>query len=227
MALNFNIEKSLRKPLRLDGVTKRYGRDQPVLEGLDGTFAPGTATGLIGPNGSGKTTLLRLLATVAYPSEGRIIYGDLDVHAYPHRYLQHVGLVYADAGLPQHLSAVELLEWILREREGWSADAPDHIATVLDHVLLDERRHNLIGTYSSGMIQKAQVAAALIAEPAVLLMDEPFRGLDAESTAAVMAILQAFKAAGGLLIVSSHARILLDTLCDTFIDMQPQAAQVE
>ncbi len=222
MALNFKIANALRRPLILHGVTKRYGQGAPVIEALDWTFAPGTATGLVGPNGSGKTTLLRLLSALAYPTEGRLTYGDLDVHAHPYRFLQHTGLVYADAGLPEHLSAVELLEWILRERRAWDdAAAPARLAAVLDHVCLDERRHNLIGTYSSGMLQKTQLAAALIPDPAVLLMDEPFRGLDAESTAAVMTLLQDFKAAGGLLVVSSHARTLLDALCDDFIDLQP------
>lgn len=227
MALNFKIENDLRKPLVLHDVAKRYGRGAPVIEHLSGTFAPGTATGLIGPNGSGKTTLLRLLAALAYPTEGRITYGDLDIHAYPHQFLRHVGLVYAEAGLPQHLTAAELLEWILRERRAFDADAPARIAAALDHVRLDERRHNLIGTYSSGMIQKTQLAAALIHQPAVLLMDEPFRGLDTESTAAVMMLLQDYKIAGGLLIVSSHARTLLDTLCNAFIDLQPVAGRVE
>ena len=141
-------------------------------------------------------------------------------------FCKHVGLVYADAGLPQHLTAVELLEWILRERQAWNTEAPARLATVLDQVYLDERRHNLIGTYSSGMIQKTQLAAALIPNPAVLLMDEPFRGLDTESTAAALDLLQAFKAAGGVLVVSSHARTLLNTLCDTFIDLQPRSASI-
>ncbi|MFQ5572437.1 MAG: ATP-binding cassette domain-containing protein, partial [Rhodothermales bacterium] len=178
MALNFDIENDSRKPLVARGISKRYGQGAPVITHFDRTFVPGTATGIVGPNGSGKTTLLRLLSVVAFPTSGRITYGDLDIHAHPYRFLQHVGLVYASAELPQHLTAVELLEWILRERGAWDADAPDRIDALLDHVLLDERRDTLIGTYSSGMIQKTQVAAALIHRPAVLLMDEPFRGLD-------------------------------------------------
>ena len=65
MALNFKIENDSRRPLVLHDVTKRYGQGAPVIENLDATFAPGTATGLVGPNGSGKTTLLRLLAALA------------------------------------------------------------------------------------------------------------------------------------------------------------------
>lgn len=223
MPLNFNIASDSRKSLVVSHVSKRYGQGKPVIENFSQTFEPGRAMGLVGPNGSGKTTLLRLLATVAYPTSGTITYGDLNIHEHPYHYLQHVGLVYASAELPQHLSAVELLEWILRERGKWTEAAPERMATVLDAVRLDERRDNLIGTYSSGMIQKTQVAAALIAEPTLLLMDEPFRGLDTESKAAVTQILQHFKEAGGVLIISSHARALLDTLCDAFIDLREGA----
>jgi len=214
--------------LVVDHLTKRYGQGEAVIASLDWTFAPGTATGLIGPNGSGKTTLLRLLSTLAFPTSGTVRHGDLDIHAHPYRFLAHVGLVYAEPELPAHLSAEELLTWILRERGQYSKDSEGRIAKLLDTVRLDERRANLIGTYSSGMLQKTQVAAALIAEPHVLLMDEPFRGLDTESTAAVFDLLAQFKQHGGLVVVSSHDHTLIDDLCDALLDMRaPQPAPVE
>ena len=191
--------------LALDALTKRYGDGPPILNGLSRSFAPGTLTLLVGPNGAGKTTLLRLLAVQAYPTSGTVHYGDLDVHAHPYRYLQHVGLVHAGPDLPEHLTAVELLEWILRSRGQWdSADGDARIAAVLDRLRLDERRSNLIGTYSSGMVQKAQVAAAFVAEPAVVLMDEPLRSLDTATTEATVELLREFVEDGGLAIVASH-----------------------
>ena len=207
------------RPLVLDRVTKRYGRGAPVIDGLSAVFEPGTATGLVGPNGSGKTTLLRLLTALSYPTEGTVRYGDLDVHAHPHRYLRHVGVVHDRTGLPDYLSAVEVLEWVLRARERWDAEAPDRISALLDAVRLDERRENLVGTYSSGMRRKTQWAAALVAAPAVLLMDEPFRGLDAESAAAALDLLRAFKAAGGVLVVSSHLHEALGEVVDGTLDL--------
>lgn len=179
----------------------------------------GSATGLVGPNGSGKTTLLRLLSAVAYPTTGSVQYGDLDIHAHPFTYLRHVGQVYADAQLPQHLTAVELLEWILREREDWDGNGSARVEQMLDAVLLDERRHNLIGTYSSGMIQKTQLAVALVARPNVLLLDEPFRGLDSEATSAALELVDDFRKAGGLLLIASHTRALLDQFCDEVMDL--------
>jgi len=206
--------------LVVDHLTKRYGQGEAVIASLEWTFAPGTATGLIGPNGSGKTTLLRLLSTLAFPTTGSVRYGDLDIHAHPYRFLAHVGLVYAEPELPAHLSAEELLTWILRERGQHDDTSDERIAQLLDTVRLDERRANLIGTYSSGMLQKTQVAAALVAQPQVLLMDEPFRGLDTESTAAVFDILETFKDTGGLVVVSSHDQSLVDDLCDALLDLR-------
>jgi ABC-2 type transport system ATP-binding protein len=213
--------------LVLDDVTKRYGQDAPVLDGLSHTFAAGTITGLAGPNGSGKTTLLRLLSALAFPTSGTIRHGDLDIHAHPYRYLRRVGVVHADDVLPDHLTAVELLAWVLRERDAWTDDAPDRLGALLDRLALDARRANRIGTYSSGMRKKTQIAAALVHDPAVLLMDEPLRSLDTATTNATLALIEAFRDDGGLVIMASHLGSTLDALADTHLVMGPDAADAE
>ena len=209
--------------LQLDDVTKRYGDGPAVLEGLSRTFAPGTLTVLVGPNGAGKTTLLRLLSVLSYPTTGTVRYGDLDVHAHPHRYLRHVGLVHAGRQLPEHLSAVEVLEWILRSRGAWADDAPDRIDALLTRLRLDERRTNLVGTYSSGMTQKAQIAAALVARPDVLLMDEPLRSLDTETADATVGLLEGFVEDGGLAVVASHLTDALTPMADATLPLGAEA----
>jgi ABC-2 type transport system ATP-binding protein len=210
------------EPLVLEGVGKRYGRGAFVLRGLSARFEPGTATALVGPNGSGKTTLLRLLTCLSFPSEGQVLYGTLDIHERPHRYLAHVGVAYDGAELPEKLSAEEVLAWVLRARTG-EAD-PERIAAVLDTVRLDERRSEPVGAYSTGMRQKTQLAAAFVARPPVLLLDEPFRGLDTEATDALLSALVGFKRAGGLLVLSSHQEPVLDALADERLIMaRPQA----
>ncbi len=199
--------------LTLHEVSKRYGQDRFVIESLSHTFAPGTATGLVGPNGSGKTTLLRMLSVLSYPTSGRITYGNLDIHEHPHVYLRATGIVHDGMELPQYLSAVEATEYVLRARGLWSEAARARAAALFDALMLDERRDNLIGAYSSGMLRKAQIALALSVEPSLLLMDEPFRGLDEDSTAAALRLLMHFKNAGGLIIVSSHLKVTLESLC--------------
>ncbi|MFB6248276.1 MAG: ATP-binding cassette domain-containing protein [Salinibacter sp.] len=212
----------MASPLELDDVTKRYGDGPAVLEGLSRTFTPGTLTVLVGPNGAGKTTLLRLLSVLSYPTTGTVRYGGLDVHAAPYRYLRHVGLVHAGPQLPEHLSAVEMLTWVLRSRGAWADDASDRIDALLTRLRLDERRTNLIGTYSSGMTQKAQIAAALVARPDVLLMDEPLRSLDTETADATVGLLEDFVADGGLAVVASHLTDALTPMADATLALGPE-----
>lgn len=207
------------QPLTLDGVRKRYGTGPFVLDGLDHVVKPGTATGLVGPNGSGKSTLLRLLAVLTRPTEGAIRYGDLDIHASPRAYLQHVGIVHDKADLPGFLAAPELLEWIARERGVWTDASPEAHSALLDAVALDDRRVQPIGTYSSGMTRKTQIAAAFAAQPDVLLLDEPFRALDTEATEAAVLGLAAFRDAGGTVLLSSHRADLMERLADTVITL--------
>jgi ABC-2 type transport system ATP-binding protein len=213
----------MASPLVLDSVSKRYGDGPAILDGLTRTFDPGTLSLLVGPNGAGKTTLLRLLSVLSYPTSGTVRYGDLDVHAHPYRYLAHVGLVHADSQLPEHLSAVELLEWILRSRTGWTEEASTRIDDLLTQLQLDERRENLIGTYSSGMTQKTQIAAALVAEPEVLLMDEPLRSLDTATADATVALLEQFVDAGGLAVVASHSTDALTAIADATFALGEEA----
>ncbi len=212
--------------LTLDALTKRYGDGPPVLDGLSRSFVPGTLTVLVGPNGAGKTTLLRLLAVQAYPTSGTVRYGALNIHERPYRYLQDVGLVHAGPELPEHLTAVELLEWILRSRGQWTDDeGPARIDALLNRLRLDERRENLIGTYSSGMVQKAQIAAAFVAEPAVVLMDEPLRSLDTATTEATAKLIQAFVEEGGLAIVASHQTDALTPFADEMVRLGEEESE--
>jgi ABC-type multidrug transport system ATPase subunit len=198
--------------LIVENLTKRYKIGPNIFEEVDYEFTPGSVTVFQGPNGSGKTTMMRLLSVSAYPTEGHIRYGDLDIHQQPYAYLQHVGLVEDENPLPDHLNAVEALEWILRERNLWDEMGIDRCHEMLDHVYLDERREQLIGTYSSGMLKKTQLAAAFIAKPKVLLMDEPFRGLDTEATQQVLDLLKAHIDRKGILILATHQQQIIDAL---------------
>ena len=205
--------------LVLSSITKQYGQGPAVLSDLTHTFEPGTSTGLIGPNGSGKTTLLRLLSVSSFPTSGSLRYGSLDVTQSPYQYLGAVGIVHDVASLPRYMTAVELLEYILRARSKWTDNSLNDIDRLLDTLDLDDRRENLIGTYSSGMLKKTQIAAALIAEPKILLLDEPFRGLDVDSLQSAVQLLQTFKSNGAITVVSSHRKDVLDELCDGFVDL--------
>jgi ABC-2 type transport system ATP-binding protein len=212
--------------LAASDLVKRYGDGAPVIDGFTHTFTPGTITGLVGPNGSGKTTLLRLLAVLTYPTQGRVTLGDLDIHETPHAYLRRTGIVHADSALPEHLSAVELLAWVLRARDCWTDDAPDRISSLLDRLRLGGPRTDLIGTYSSGMTKKTQIAAALVTEPDVLLMDEPLRSLDEATTQVALRMVAEARDRGAVVVLASHRSDALASLVDSVIRMRPQAGVV-
>ena len=211
----------MNRPLALEtiGLTKRYGVGPPVIAGLDATFEPGTATGLVGPNGSGKTTLLRLLSALSFPTSGRAKYGEIDIHREPYRYLGHTGIVQDSGDLPAYLTAVELLTTVLRARGRWDDDGPARVEAALDRVLLDERRHALVGTYSTGMRRKTELAIAFALDPDVLLLDEPLRGLDAETRAVVIDELRDRTAAGAVVLVASHFEEAVASICDRIVTL--------
>lgn len=204
--------------LVIRNLSKRYGQNRYIISGMNAEFLPGTATALMGPNGSGKTTFMRLVSAAAYPTEGSVFFGDLNIHNAVHSYLNYVGIVGDTTDLPQFLTAEELIEGVMRSRNKWGQDGPEKLDNMLNKVELDERRNSLIGTYSSGMLQKTMIATALASEPQILLLDEPFRALDEAAVIAVSALLKAFKLQGGTLLISSHQREILKDLTDDIIE---------
>jgi len=209
--------KSDKTDLMVSGLSKRYEKGPYIFEDLSHTFKSGTATALIGPNGAGKTTLIKLLSLLSYPTKGQIHLGPLDIHQSPYDYLKEMGMVYDEPDLPGYLNSIELLEWILRQRVKWDECSSDQINDLLDDLNLDERREKIIATYSSGMLKKIQIASALIFDPKLILMDEPLRGLDEESRIAALKLLKDYVEAGGILVMASHNKIILEDLCSEVI----------
>ncbi|MCC5926065.1 MAG: ABC transporter ATP-binding protein [Bacteroidetes bacterium] len=205
--------------LQITELQKRYGENSLIISGLSHRFEGGSATGLVGANGAGKTTFLRLISAAAFPTSGEVAFNGFDIHQHVHRYLQHVGIVSDTSDMPQFLTADELVEAVMRSRGVWDEkNSPEQKAALFDLVELDERRTGLIGTYSSGMMQKTMIAAALAGNPSILLLDEPFRALDESAVESVMNILKDFVSKGNILLVSSHQKSYLEALCTEYIE---------
>ena len=189
--------------IAITNLTKQYKSGHPIFTGFTKTVEQGMAVGVVGPNGSGKTTLLRILSVNSFPTEGTVKYKNIDIHKQPADYLKYVGLVHDEETLPDHLTASELLEWVLRNRDLWDTSSNKKIKDVFDKLSLDARNEQ-IGTFSTGMKKKTQIAAALISAPELLIMDEPLRGLDKETRIVVMNLLKDVKSQNTTIFMSSH-----------------------
>lgn len=190
--------------LELKNLTKQYKPGRPIFSDISREFSKSNIIGLIGPNGSGKTTFLRILSVNSFPTSGEVLFDGLNIHESPYQYLQHVGLVHDEESLPNHLSASELLEWVMRSRSIWKDGADEKINQILDKLALVERDEP-IGTYSTGMKKKTQIAAALIVEPELMILDEPLRGLDASTREIVFDLLAEARQKDKLVLMSSHS----------------------
>jgi ABC-2 type transport system ATP-binding protein len=187
------------KTVELTSVSRWYGNVVAVND-VTMTLGPGV-TGLLGPNGAGKTTLLHMMSGFLEPSQGRLLVGGAPAWRNPE--------VYRDLGL---VSERESVHGFLSAREFVTASAklhrlpePERAARrALELVEMTEAQDRRIDTFSKGMRQRTRVAAALVHDPAVLLLDEPFNGMDPRQRLHMMELLHGMGSAGRTVLFSSH-----------------------
>jgi ABC-2 type transport system ATP-binding protein len=194
------------------GVSKWFGTKVAVSD-VSCSFGPGI-TGLLGPNGAGKTTLLRMISGLLRPSEGRVSVFDTNPLKDPAVY-RRVGFVPEDDGVYGHLSARELVRYAAElSRVDASAGAVDR---AIAKVNMQDAADRPIAEYSKGMRQRAKVAAALVNEPDLLVLDEPLNGADPTQRAVLIALFHELAAAGRTIIVSSHVLAEVERMTDRVI----------
>ncbi len=183
-----------------DGLWYSYGRHR-VLRGVDLAVAAGRGLAVLGPNGSGKSTLLRILAAIARPRAGRLRMHGGDPFADP-SVRWRIGFVGHEPMLYRGLSVTENLLLLAALYE--LSDGPARAARLCDLLRID-RPTALIRTLSRGMQQRAALARALLHRPRVLLLDEPFTGLDPDGADDLCRILEEFRQEGGAVVVTAHS----------------------
>ncbi len=196
--------------IALRGLTKRYG-DVLAVNDLHAELAPGRVTGFLGPNGAGKTTTLRMLLGLVTPTAGTALidgtpYRELD------RPTRRVGAVLEAGGFhPGRSGRSSLMVYAVAARL-----PTRRVDAVLAQVGLTDDAHRRFGGYSLGMRQRLGLAAALLGEPDVLVLDEPTNGLDPQGVRWLRGFIRSYAAAGGTVLVSSH---LLAELAQTVDDV--------
>jgi ABC-2 type transport system ATP-binding protein len=190
--------------IRTSGLVKRYGK-VTALDGLDLVVPKGMVLGLLGPNGAGKTTAVRILTTLLEPDEGTAEVAGLDVQKNGHEVRQRIGLSGQTAAVDEYLTGFENLDMVGRLYHLGKKQAKERAKELLMEFELDEAADRPAKTYSGGMRRRLDLAAALVAKPDVLFLDEPTTGLDPRSRAHMWdSILQLAKAGSTVLLTTQY-----------------------
>jgi ABC-2 type transport system ATP-binding protein len=176
------------------------------------TVAPGRVTGFVGPNGAGKSTTIRVILGLDAPDEGHALVGG-QTYQHLHRPLRHVGALVDPAGLQPSRTARNHLLWMARSQK-MTADRVDE---VIELVGLGSAARRKAGGFSLGMRQRLGIAAAMLGDPPVLILDEPFNGMDAEGIIWIRHFLRSLAAEGRAVLVSSHLMGELQDMADEVV----------
>lgn len=201
----------LAHALRLDAVTKRYG-EHTAVDQLSFTIPAGCIYGVLGPNGAGKTTVLRMINDILAPDEGEItILGDL----LPGREAaQRIGYLPEERGVYPKMRVIDMLQFFGELRGLRGSEAVRRADTWLERLELSQWRANKVQDLSKGMQQKVQFVSVILHEPDLLILDEPWSGLDPINAEVLREIVLELRDAGRTILFSTHLMEQAEKLCD-------------
>jgi ABC-2 type transport system ATP-binding protein len=199
--------------IEAEGLRKSYG-DVCALDGVDLRVPAGTVLGLLGPNGAGKTTAVRILTTLLPPDGGSARVAGLDVEREAAQLRTKIGLAGQYAAVDENLTGAENLEMVGRLYHLPKGEPRTRAAELLDRFDLEEAADRLVRTYSGGMRRRLDLAAALVARPPVLFLDEPTTGLDPRSRNSLWETIEGRVAEGTTVLLTTQYLDEADALAD-------------
>ena len=207
--------ESLRKEFPVK--SKKNG-DSPIFVAVDNVscrIEQGEVFGLLGPNGAGKTTTIKMISTLLRPTSGSIRAAGVDVIQHPTKALRHIGTVLAgERSVYWKLTGRENLQYFAALYGIPGKLAKERINHLLSRFALDKRADENVEKYSTGMRQRISLAKTLLAEPEILILDEPTAGLDPQSARNLREIILEIKAEGRTVLLTTHYMEEADQLCD-------------
>lgn len=204
---------SMAPAVLIENLQKRYGSVEAV-KGISLSIEPGEIFGLLGPNGAGKTTTIRCLCTLAEPDAGKIEVSGISVLETPRLARQYLGYVAQEIAQDKVLTGRELLQLQAALYHLPRSLAKERIEIVLNQLGLQDYADKKTGTYSGGLKKRLDLAAGLLHQPQVLVLDEPTVGLDIESRYTVWSFLRQIREAGTTVLITSHYLEEIDMLAD-------------
>ena len=199
--------------ITLKNLQKSYGQVK-ALKNISFSVKTGEIFGLLGPNGAGKTTTIRCLTTLAQPDSGEILVGGVSAITQPKQVRQKLGYVAQEVAIDKVLTGRELLNLQASLYHLPLSLAKKRIDQLLNLLGLQEYSDRQTGTYSGGIRKRLDLAAGLLHQPQVLVLDEPSVGLDIESRTIVWDFLRQLKLAGTTVLITSHYLEEIDALAD-------------
>ena len=199
--------------LRIRGLWKSYGETLAVAD-LSLSIKAGEVHGLLGPNGAGKTTVVKCIVGLLRPDEGEVLVNGVEITS-SESYKSLIGYLPEDPALPEYLTVEEFLGYLARLRSVKPQEAKSRIGELMEIFNLTELRHEFIGSLSRGLKQRVAVASAFIHKPKILILDEPFLGLDPEGQLKVKSMVKQVVEDGGAALISTHMLDMAERFCDT------------
>ena len=199
--------------LRIEHLTKTYG-DKKAVDDLSLHILPGEIYGFIGHNGAGKTTTIKACCGILRPDSGEIKIGNVSVLSEPLKAKRMLAYIPDNPDLYEFLSGIKYLNFVADIYEVGKAERESRIAKYADQFGLTSDLAQPISGYSHGMKQKLAVIAALLHEPKLIIMDEPFVGLDPSAAHLLKTIMREHCDRGGAIFFSTHVREVAEKLCD-------------
>jgi ABC-2 type transport system ATP-binding protein len=201
--------------LAIDGLTKRYG-DVVAVDDLSFAAPRGRILGFLGPNGAGKTTTLRMALGLIKPTSGRIsVLGEADAA----RVRARIGFLPEERGLYRRMTPVQAITFLAGLKGVKAGEARRRAGDLLDSQGLGEAKHRQIRLLSKGMAQKVQLLSAIAHEPELVILDEPFSGLDPVNQLSLETLIRSIAARGATVIFSTHVMQHAERLCDQVVLM--------
>jgi len=199
--------------LQIRGLWKSYGETLAVAD-LSLSIKAGKIHGLLGPNGAGKTTVVKCIVGLLKPDKGEILVNGIEVTS-SESYKSLIGYLPEDPALPEYLTVEEFLGYLARLRSVKPQEAKLRVGELMEIFNLTRLKHEFIGSLSKGLRQRVAVASAFIHKPKILILDEPFLGLDPEGQLKVKSMVKEVVKRGGAALISTHMLDTAERFCDT------------
>ena len=203
--------------IQIERLTKVFpnpdGSEKTAVDQVSFEVRPGEIYGLLGPNGAGKTTTLRMVSGLLRPTSGTVRIGDHDVTMHPDLVKRNIGYLTANTGLYMRLTPLEVLEYFATLYDIPRPVARARIKQLVEWLGMGEYLKLRCGALSTGQKQRTNIARALIADPPILVLDEPTLGLDVLSNRLILEFIRTQAEAGKAVLLSTHALDEIDTMC--------------